>query len=61
VQNLQGFYWEKKEVNKKLEKMIVGAFERFWGDYRKLKATPRLAAYLIAVRRVVEAERIRGR
>jgi glutamate dehydrogenase/leucine dehydrogenase len=61
VQNLQGYYWEKKTVNEKLKGTITTAFKRFWDDYQKLKVTPRMAAYAIAVKRVVAAMVVRGK
>lgn len=60
VQNLQGYYWTKKEVNEKLGVIMRQAFSRFWEKYQTLKANPRMAAYAVAVDRVVKAMRIRG-
>jgi len=60
VQNLAGYYWEKSEVNAKLEAIMKRAFGEFWGKYKGLKVTPRMAAYAVAVDRVVKAMKLRG-
>jgi len=60
VQNLQGYYWDKQEVNSKLKTIMVKAFDEFWGKYKTLKTTPRMATYALAVERVVRAIKIKG-
>ena len=59
-QNLSGYYWTKQEVLSRLEKIMVTAFARFWDKYKQLKVAPRMAAYALAVDRVVKAMRLRG-
>ncbi|MFC1727471.1 Glu/Leu/Phe/Val dehydrogenase [Patescibacteria group bacterium] len=61
VQNLQGYYWEKNEVNARLKKMINKAFKEFWQNYQKLKVTPRMAAYTLAIERIAKAMKVLGR
>jgi glutamate dehydrogenase len=58
VQNLQGYYWEKKEVLEKLETIMVKAFDEFWVKYREFKIDPRMAAYTVAVEKVVKAMKL---
>ncbi|MFC1711665.1 Glu/Leu/Phe/Val dehydrogenase [Patescibacteria group bacterium] len=60
VQNLQGYYWEKEEVLERLEKIMITAFSEFWNKFSKLKTTPRIATYAVAVDRVVTAMKIRN-
>ena len=60
AQNLAGYYWSEEEVNRKLKIIMNGAFAKFWQVYRQEKVTPREAAYLVAVERVVKAMRARG-
>jgi glutamate dehydrogenase/leucine dehydrogenase len=60
VQNLAGYYWEKDEVNVKLEKIMKKAFAEFWEKYKGLKVAPRMAAYTLAVERVVKALQLRS-
>lgn len=60
VQNLQQFYWTHEEVNKKLEKIIVNAYEKVRDLSRAKKISLRQAAYTIGLERVAQACLIRG-
>lgn len=60
VQNLQQFYWTHEEVNKKLEKIIVKAYEDVRDLSRKNKISLRQAAYTIGLERVAHAIILRG-
>ncbi|HEY8393315.1 MAG TPA: Glu/Leu/Phe/Val dehydrogenase [Thermaerobacter sp.] len=61
VQNQTHYYWTEQEVNERLEQRMVGAFRRVWETARQLgTADLRLAAYVVAVRRVTEAMEVRG-
>ena len=60
VQNLQQFYWSHEEVNKKLEKIIVLAYENVRDLSRKNKISLRQAAYTIGLERVAKAILLRG-
>lgn len=60
VQNLQQFYWTHEEVNKKLEKIIVSAYEKVRDLSRAKKISLRQAAYTIGLERVAQACIIRG-
>jgi len=61
VQNLAGYYWEKTEVNQKLETIMKIAFSEWWNKMKELKVNPRMGAYAVAVDRVVKAMKIRGK
>lgn len=60
VQNNMGYYWEKEEVFSKLQKIMYQAFELVWSVYQNKKVNPRMAAYMVAVERVVTAMKLRG-
>ncbi len=60
VQNNQGFYWEEEEVAKKLEKVIVTAFDNVYRVASVRNVDMRLAAYMVGVRKMAEASRFRG-
>ncbi len=60
VQNLQQFYWSHEEVNNKLEKIIVSAYENVRDLSRKNKISLRQAAYTIGLERVAKAILLRG-
>ena len=61
VQNLQGYYWSKEEVIAKLQPLMNQAFDDMWAMKEKMKVSPRMAAYLNAVKKVVDAMMVRGR
>jgi len=61
VQNLSGYYWKKSEVLAKLQPLMATAFADIWTVYEQEKTTVRLAAYQVAVKRVVDALFLRGR
>lgn len=61
VQNLTGWYWDEDEVMERLEIVMVRAFNVLYEEYKKRKnADMRTAAYIVAVNKVLEAERFRG-
>jgi len=56
VQNRQRFSWTEERVNDELERVIVTAFDRLVATHEE-RGTPnlRIAAYVVAVQRVLEA------
>jgi glutamate dehydrogenase/leucine dehydrogenase len=60
VQNIQSVSWNEEEVNAKLFEIISRAFEGVWEISREKNVTLRTGAYLIAVKRVVDAMKLRG-
>ncbi|MFC4078117.1 Glu/Leu/Phe/Val family dehydrogenase [Salinithrix halophila] len=60
VQNNQGYYWSDKEVEDKLEEIMVKAFENVYQSSQTRKVDMRLAAYMVGVRKMAEASRFRG-
>src|SRR5881296_897203 len=60
VQNLSEFFWTKKDVDEKLEGIMVSAFNRVWDMREAKKVDMRQAAYMVAIARVVEAYKWRG-
>jgi glutamate dehydrogenase len=60
VQNLYGYYWSKEEVFAKLEPLIIKAFDQMWATYLDKKVNLRMATYVGAVKRVVDAVILRG-
>jgi glutamate dehydrogenase (NAD(P)+) len=61
VQGLQSFFWDEQDVNAKLERIMVNAFDQVRAMAQERGVSLRLAAYLLAVRRVADATLIRGR
>lgn len=60
VQGNQGYYWTEEEVNVKLDKIMTSAFKAMVEIAAKEKVNNRIAAYILAVRRVAEAVKLRG-
>ncbi|WP_019412695.1 Glu/Leu/Phe/Val dehydrogenase [Paenisporosarcina sp. TG20] len=60
VQNNQGYYWSEEEVNEKLYKKMVNAFENIYTVATTRNIDMRLAAYMVGVRKTAEAARFRG-
>ncbi len=60
VQSLQHFFWSFEEVKKQLEDVMVKAFNEVWQTAEEEKVDLRVAAYVVAMRKVVEAYRTRG-
>lgn len=60
VQNLQGVHWTKDEVLAKLQPVMQQAFTAVWQMYQQKHCSMREAAYVIALKRVVDALLLRG-
>ena len=60
VQDLQFYFWEEDEVNERLHRVIVRAYRDVERIAQEEKVSLREAVMLLAVRRVVEATRVRG-
>lgn len=60
VQNSYMFYWDEAEVYDKLNKRMTAAYHAVLDTSRQYKINMRQAAYVVAVKRVVEAMKIRG-
>ena len=60
VQNLQQLQWDESEVNAKLEKKMVSAFEEVSILMEQKKTSMRMAAFAVAIDRVAQAYALRG-
>ncbi|MCI4434112.1 MAG: Glu/Leu/Phe/Val dehydrogenase [Thermoplasmata archaeon] len=60
VQNINGYYWTLDEVYQRLDQKMTKAFWDVMDAMEKYKVEPRTAAYIVAVKRVADAVRIRG-
>ena len=60
VQDLQSFFWEEKEVNQRLERIMVNAFNEVASTAEQRSLRLRQAAYVVALKRVVDAMKMRG-
>lgn len=60
VQNIQILTWERDHVNEMLESIMTNAFEELIDEVEKSRCTLRMAAYILAIRRLLYAEEIKG-
>ncbi len=60
VQDRQGYFWNEKLVNERLEEIMVSSFESVTGYAEKHSVNNRTAAYILALDRVALAIRRRG-
>ncbi|MCP8319041.1 MAG: Glu/Leu/Phe/Val dehydrogenase [Candidatus Methylarchaceae archaeon HK01B] len=61
VQNLYMYYWDEKEVHERLNKKMNTAYHSVLDTSKEYNINMRQAAYVVAVRRVAEAMKLRGR
>jgi glutamate dehydrogenase (NAD(P)+) len=60
VQSMQSFFWDELEVNDYLQKVMSNAFAEVMRKSQHEKVDLRTAAYMLAIRRVVDAMALRG-
>jgi len=60
VQNIQQFTWDEERVNAELAKVMARATTQVWELAKQRSVSMRTAAFMIAIERVAEAERLRG-
>ncbi|MBP2660994.1 MAG: Glu/Leu/Phe/Val dehydrogenase [Firmicutes bacterium] len=60
VQNAQSFMWDENYINNNLEKVMKKAFEEVWQVHIEKGVSIRIAAYMVALSRVVNAKKLRG-
>ena len=60
VQNKTGFYWDENLVNVRLNTNMSQSFDAVWSMAEKHNVYPRLAAYMVALERLVTIIKYRG-
>jgi len=60
VQNRIGYYWTEEEVNRRLEEKMVIAFDDILKMAIENKTSLRIAAFMVAITRVVDVVQLRG-
>lgn len=60
VQNIQSITWDEDEVNVTLEKAMMKAIDQVWETAQEHKVSPRMGAYMVALRRMAKVKKIRG-
>lgn len=60
VQNLAKYYWSLSEVNDKLKKIMVDSFNAVWQAKEEYQTDWRTAAFIVALKRIETAMKMRG-
>ena len=60
VQNIQELTWEREQVNEMLEGIMTKAFSEVIAEAEKTGCSLRMAAYILALRKLLYAEEIKG-
>ena len=60
VQDFSSFFWSEDEINARLERILLGAFEQICDTAAQLKIPLRTAAFVVACSRVLAAREQRG-
>ncbi|SNS84300.1 glutamate dehydrogenase [Anaerovirgula multivorans] len=60
VQNLMRYSWTFEEVQEKQENLMVKAFEEIWALKEEHGVNMRVAAYMMSIKRVADAMKLRG-
>ena len=60
VQDLQEFFWDEHDINERLERIMLRAFDNVLKLSLEKKVNMRTAAYVLAVDKVAQATTIRG-
>ncbi|MDR0884636.1 MAG: Glu/Leu/Phe/Val dehydrogenase [Oscillospiraceae bacterium] len=60
VQNIQELIWDRAQVNGMLEKIMTSAFELLLEEAKRSHCNLRMAAYIVALNRLLTAEKLKG-
>jgi glutamate dehydrogenase/leucine dehydrogenase len=60
VQDRAGFFWPEEEVNSRLEEIMTRSFKEVLDMSLKHKVSLRVAAFMLAIKRVADAAKVRG-
>ena len=60
VQNRLGYRWSRERVHRRSDRIMKEAFERVYNTAQKYKVSLRIAAYIVAIQKVAETDKLRG-
>lgn len=60
VQDFSSFFWTEEEINARLERIMIGAFDSIWAVAEERAVPLRTAAFITACQRVLSAREQRG-
>jgi glutamate dehydrogenase/leucine dehydrogenase len=55
-----GYYWPEARVNEDLTRIMETAFDEVYAVAQRRRVSMRIAAFMLAIRRVTEASEMRG-
>lgn len=61
VQNRLGYFWTEERVYRRADRVMKMAFEAVYAASQKHKISMRIAAYVVAIQKVAEVEKLRGK
>ena len=60
VQDFSSYFWTEDEINRRLDRIMVDAFEAIWDSSQRTKVSLRTATFIVACKRILEARQLRG-
>ena len=57
---MQAYFWSEKDINARLQDIIVGAFTEVYEMSKKENVDMRMGAFMVGLRRLGKAASIRG-
>ena len=60
VQNIQELTWDREQVNQMLEDLMTKSFDEIMEASKECECSLRMAAYVVALRKLIYAEKIKG-
>jgi glutamate dehydrogenase (NAD(P)+) len=60
VQDFSSYFWSEDEIFRRLDRIMVDAFEAIWESSQRAKVSMRTATYIVACKRILEARQLRG-
>ena len=60
-QNRLGYFWTEERVNRRADRVMKTAFEAVYAASQKHNISMRIAAYVVAIGKVAEVEKLRGK
>lgn len=61
VQNRLGYFWTEERVYRRADRVMKTAFESVYAASQKHNISMRIAAYVVAISKVAEVEKLRGK
>jgi glutamate dehydrogenase/leucine dehydrogenase len=61
IQNNYGHYWKEDYIKGLLKEKMVNAFNKIWEQYSGMEQDFRTATYVLAIKKIIAAEKLRGR